>query len=115
MAVFILSGCGLALCSCSAFKPPEISYDNDVPPLPAPPAVVDDKPRPLHVPPLWRPAFGGKSGAQEEAEPSDRVEVANSAARVEPRKKGYFNAAQVFAYSPGALYQIYDLCCAWAD
>ena len=36
-----------------------------------------------------------------------RVETANSAARVEPRKKGYFNAAQIYAYSPGALYQVY--------
>jgi type IV secretion system protein VirB9 len=26
---------------------------------------------------------------------------------VEPRKKGYFNAAQIYAYSPGALYQVY--------
>jgi type IV secretion system protein VirB9 len=92
---------------CSTFKPPEISYDVDVPPLPAPPVAGDDKPRPLHIPPLWRPAFGGKSGGKEEAEPTDRIEAANSAARVEPRKKGYFNAAQVYAFSPGALYQVY--------
>lgn len=36
-----------------------------------------------------------------------RVETANSAARVEPRRRGYFNAAQIYAYSPGALYQVY--------
>jgi type IV secretion system protein VirB9 len=36
-----------------------------------------------------------------------RVETANSAARVEPRKKGYFNAAQIYTYSLGALYQVY--------
>ncbi len=36
-----------------------------------------------------------------------RVETANNAARVEPRKRGYFNAAQIYAYSPGALYQVY--------
>jgi type IV secretion system protein VirB9 len=108
IAVFILSGCDLALGSCSAFKPPEISYDNDVPPLPAPPAaLVDDKPRPIHVPPLWKAVFGGKPGREEDADPTDRVEAANSAARVEPRKRGYFNAAQIYSYSPGALYQIY--------
>ncbi|MFX5587252.1 TrbG/VirB9 family P-type conjugative transfer protein, partial [Acinetobacter baumannii] len=27
--------------------------------------------------------------------------------RVQPRRAGYFNAVQVFPYSPGALYQVY--------
>jgi type IV secretion system protein TrbG len=99
--------CASALGGCSTFTPPEISYDSDVPPLPQPPVPADDKPRPLHVPPLWKPALGGKIGSKEETEPASRVETANSAARVEPRKKGYFNAAQVYAYSPGALYQVY--------
>jgi P-type conjugative transfer protein TrbG len=40
-------------------------------------------------------------------EPADRIATANDAARVEPRRGGYFNAVQVFPYSPGALYQIY--------
>ena len=39
--------------------------------------------------------------------PVERIESANDAARVQPRKAGYFNAVQVFPYSPGALYQIY--------
>ncbi|MGM4929614.1 P-type conjugative transfer protein TrbG [Tardiphaga sp. 619_E2_N8_5] len=99
--------CASALGGCSTFTPPEISYDSDVPPSPQPPAPADDKPRPLHVPPLWKPSLGGKSGTKEDSEPVSRVEMANSAARVEPRKKGYFNAAQVYAYSPGALYQVY--------
>ncbi|WP_036016879.1 P-type conjugative transfer protein TrbG [Bradyrhizobium sp. WSM1743] len=92
---------------CATYIPPEISYDAEVPPLPAPPVALDDKPKPLHVPPLWKPALGGKSVGKEDAEPVSRVETANSAARVEPRKRGYFNAAQIYAYSPGALYQIY--------
>ncbi|MBV9565098.1 MAG: P-type conjugative transfer protein TrbG [Bradyrhizobium sp.] len=91
---------------CVTSKPPQISYDSDVPPMAPPPPVEEDKPRALHVPPPWKVAFGGKAG-KEEAEPVDRVEMANSAARVEPRKKGYFNAAQIYAYSPGALYQVY--------
>jgi len=99
--------CASALGGCSTLTPPEISYDSDVPPLPQPPVPADDKPRPLHVPPPWKPALGGKSGSKEESEPVSRVETANSAARVEPRKKGYFNAAQIYAYSPGALYQVY--------
>jgi len=99
--------CSSMLGGCATYIPPEISYDAEVPPLPAPPVALDDKPRPLHVPPLWKPAFGGKSGGKENIEPVSRVEMANSAARVEPRKRGYFNAAQIYAYSPGALYQIY--------
>jgi type IV secretion system protein TrbG len=103
---------GLLLCStmlggCGTYVPPEISYDAEVPPLPAAPAALDDRSRPLHIPPAWKPALGGKSAGKEDAEPVSRVEMANSAARVEPRKRGYFNAAQIYAYSPGALYQIY--------
>lgn len=99
--------CMSALGGCATYKPPEISYDAEVPPLPALPASLDDRPQPLHVPPLWKPVLGGRSGGKEEAEPTSRVETANGAARVEPRKKGYFNAAQIYAYSPGALYQVY--------
>lgn len=99
--------CTSALGCCSTYIPPEISYDAEVPALPAPPAPVDDRSKALHVPPLWKPVLGGKSGTKEEVEPVNRVETANSAARVEPRKRGYFNAAQIYAYSPGALYQVY--------
>jgi type IV secretion system protein VirB9 len=99
--------CTSALGGCATYIPPEISYDKEVPPLSAPPVPLDDKQRPLHVPPLWKPVHGGKSAGKEDAEPVTRVETANSAARVEPRKRGYFNAAQIYAYSPGALYQVY--------
>ncbi|WP_027531670.1 P-type conjugative transfer protein TrbG [Bradyrhizobium sp. WSM3983] len=99
--------CSSTLGGCATYIPPQISYDAEVPPLPAPPVPLDDRAQPLHVPPLWKPALGGKSGGKEEPEPESRVETANSAARVEPRKRGYFNAAQIYAYSPGALYQVY--------
>ncbi|MGY4622873.1 P-type conjugative transfer protein TrbG [Bradyrhizobium sp. USDA 4486] len=102
---FALLVCVSALGGCTAFKPPQISYDSEVPPLPEPPALADDRPRPLHVPPSWKAARGGKKG--EAKEPIERIDNANDAARVEPRKGGYFNAVQVFSYSPGALYQIY--------
>lgn len=97
----------IVLSSCTTFKPPQISYDDDVPPLADLPAVQDDHARPLHVPPLWTPARGGKKGDDEAKEPADRIASANDAARVEPRRAGYFNAVQIFPYSPGALYQIY--------
>jgi type IV secretion system protein VirB9 len=97
----------LALSACSTFKLPPISYDDDIPPLPDLPALADDRERPLHIPPPWIPAQGGKKGDAEEKEPVSRIETANAAARVEPRRAGYFNAVQIFPYSPGALYQVY--------
>ncbi len=99
--------CVCALGGCATFKPPQISYDDELPPLSNPAELTDDRPRPLHVPPPWSPTRGGKKGATEANEPIVRIESANNAARVEPRRAGYFNAVQVFSYSPGALYQIY--------
>ncbi len=102
----ILLVCILAFSGCTTFKPPQISYDDDVPPLASPPSLAEDRPQSLHVPPSWTPAKGGAKGT-EAKEPIARIETANDAARVEPRKAGYFNAVQVFPFSPGALYQIY--------
>jgi len=103
LALFFL----LALSGCTTFKPPQISYDDDVPPSPDLPAPADDHARPLHVPPAWTPARGGNKGEAEAKDPTDRIEIANDVARVQPRRAGYFNAVQIFPYSPGALYQIY--------
>jgi type IV secretion system protein VirB9 len=101
IAALLLSASALAGC---ASKPPEISYDSSVPPLPAvPAAVTDDRPRPLHVPPAWTPARGGVAAGT----PTARVENANTAARVQPRREGYYNAIQIYPWSDGALYQVY--------
>lgn len=102
-SLLLVLGCALA--GCTAVKPPEISYDADPPPLADPPVPDEDQPRALHVPPAWTPARGG--APKEGGTAIERIESANDAARVEPRKAGYFNAVQVFAYSPGALYQVY--------
>ncbi len=96
--VIVLAGCA------TARKPPQISYDADVPPLPAVAAVVTaEKPKPLHIPPAWTPARGGVAASTAVG----RIENANAAARVEPRREGYYNAIQVYPWSEGALYQVY--------
>lgn len=101
--VLLLSATMLAACA-TPQKPPEISYDRTVPPLPAvPAAVTDDRPRPLHVPPAWTPAKGGTAAGT----PVARVENANAAARVQPRREGYYNSIQIYPWSDGALYQVY--------
>ena len=57
--VLLVSGIALAGCA-TPQKPPQITYDSDVPPLPSVPAsVADDRPKPLHIPPAWNPTKGG--------------------------------------------------------
>ena len=92
------------LSACATQRPPQISYDSDVPPLPAvPAAIADERPRPLHIPPAWTPSHGGAAANS----PTARVANANAAARVEPRREGYYNAIQIYQWSEGALYQVY--------
>ncbi|HBO2075846.1 TPA: P-type conjugative transfer protein TrbG [Pseudomonas aeruginosa] len=102
LAVALLSATALA--GCATFKPPQISYDDNVPSLPAVPApVTEERPRPLHTPPAWTPARGGTAANS----PTGRVQNANAAARVEPRREGYYNSIQIYPWSDGALYQVY--------
>lgn len=105
LSAMLVSGTTLlAGCATPLKKPPKISYDTYVPPLPPPPvAATDQKPRPLRVPPSWAAARGGAFGET----PAKRVENANAAARVEPRREGYYNAIQIYPWSEGALYQVY--------
>ncbi|MGX7877380.1 P-type conjugative transfer protein TrbG [Mesorhizobium sp. ORM6] len=105
LSAMLVSGTTLlASCATPLKKPPKLSYDTYVPPLPpAPAAATDQGPKPLRVPPGWAPARGGAIGET----PAARVENANAAARVEPRREGYYNAIQIYPWSEGALYQVY--------
>ncbi len=101
-AIVLLSATALA--GCATNRPPAISYDSSVPPLPAiPAAVTDDRPKPVLIPPAWTVARGGETAGT----PTGRVENANAAARVQPRREGYYNAIQIYPWSEGALYQVY--------
>ncbi len=102
LALALLSATALA--GCATFKPPQISYDDNVPALPAVPSpATEERPRPLHTPPAWTPARGGTAANS----PTGRVQNANAAARVEPRREGYYNSIQIYPWSEGALYQVY--------
>ncbi|MDX8527897.1 P-type conjugative transfer protein TrbG [Mesorhizobium sp. MSK_1335] len=96
---------GIVLTSCATLqKPPRIAYDAYVPPLPSVPArTAEEKPKPPHIPPGWTPTLGGVAGDT----PTARVENANVAARIQPRREGYYNAIQIYPWSEGALYQVY--------
>lgn len=102
MGVLLLSTVTLAACATNG--PPQISYDAIVPPLPTVAVSTGEgTPRPILVPPSWTPAKGGDPAST----PTGRVENANVAARVEPRKDGYYNAIQIYPWSEGALFQVY--------
>ncbi|GAA5665699.1 MULTISPECIES: P-type conjugative transfer protein TrbG [Brucella] len=92
------------LAGCATNRTPQFSYDADVPALPVVrTAVTDSTPRPLHTPPGWTVARGGTAATT----PEGRVANANAAARVEPRREGYYNAIQIYPWSEGALFQVY--------
>jgi type IV secretion system protein VirB9 len=103
----------VALAGCSTFKPPQISYDDP----PAEPAVLEtEPPKPVHVvevprvlplPGQLKPLPGERS-APEPRDPKQRVDLANAAARVQPTRRGYINAVQVYPFADGALYQVYS-------
>lgn len=102
LAVLLLSATVMA--GCATNKVPQFSYDTDVPALPVvQAAVAKNRPRPLHTPPAWTVARGGQTAGT----PSGRVESANAAVRVEPRREGYYNSIQIYPWSEGALYQVY--------
>lgn len=102
IAAILLSATMLA--GCATKRTQQWGYDAEVPPLPTvQTAATYDTPRPLHVPPAWTAARGGEAAGT----PTGRVENANAAARVEPRREGYYNAIQIYPWSEGALYQVY--------
>ena len=92
-------------------KPPEIALDDPAEPavlLADPPAPVEvvELAKPLPLPGQLKPLPGGKP-APEAADPAARVNQANAAARVQPVRKGFINAVQVYPFTGGALYQVY--------
>jgi type IV secretion system protein TrbG len=110
LVVPLLASVSLSACS-SAWKPPEIKYD-DTPrqavlqPDPPKPVKIVEVAKPLPLPGQLKPLPGPKAAA-DPANPQARVEEANGAARVQPTRAGYINAMQVYPYSDGALYQVY--------
>ena len=109
----LLASTALAACS-HTWIPPEIAYDDAATPQPAtlevePPRPVEivQIPTPLPLPGQLRAVPPPIQDRRQPADPRERVETANGAARVQPSLGDYFNAVQVYPYSEGALYQVY--------
>jgi len=102
------------VCACSSTKPaPEIPLDHAIPATIAP-----DPPRPVEIVtiPQVLPLPGQLKRLPDDSHhietpdavaAQSSVKQANTAARIEPTPAGYFNAMQVWPYSPAALYQVY--------
>jgi type IV secretion system protein TrbG len=100
-----------ALAGCATFKPPQINYDDERPAVlegePPKPVKVVELPKPLPLPGQLKP-LPKKRPSPEPKDPRQRVDQANTAARVQPTRSGYLNAIQVYPFAEGALYQVYS-------
>lgn len=113
LPLVLLASASVAACS-HTWTPPDITYDAAATPQPAvleaePPKAVEivEIPTPLPLPGQLQRTPETRAQPPEPADPRARVEAANSAARIQPSRSGYFNAVQVYPYADGALYQVY--------
>ncbi len=108
-----LASLTLSACSSTLAAPPFSSDAVAIPAVlekePKKPVKVIAIPKVLPMPGQLKPISGKKDWREntEPAEPTQRVNQANAAARVEPVKHGFVNAVQVYPFSSGALYQVY--------
>src|SRR5580658_9982611 len=78
-----------SLGACSAWKPPEITYDNTPKqavqqPDPPKPVQIVEVPKPLPLPDQLKPIPDAKTLVQEPVDPRIRIAEANGAARMQP-------------------------------
>jgi type IV secretion system protein TrbG len=111
LGTLLLASVSLAACA-TAWKPPEIAYDNTpkqavLQPDPPKPVQIVELPKLLPLPGQLKPLPGARTAHPEAADPHARVDEANGAARIQPTRAGYINAIEVYPYSDGALYQVY--------
>jgi type IV secretion system protein TrbG len=82
-------------------------------PDPKPPVKIVEVPKPLPLPGQLKPVpekkdeKRDKEKGNDDKQPKERINDANSLARMEPARDGYINAIQVYPYTKGALYQLY--------
>jgi type IV secretion system protein VirB9 len=68
---------------------------------------VVEIPKVLPLPGQLKPMPSQRS-APESHDPKQRIDLANAAARIQPTRRGYLNAVQVYPFAEGALYQVYS-------
>jgi len=113
MRMILLISTALTLAACGSKEVASTFADNDLKEavvVPDPPKEVQvvELPKPLPLPGQLK-KVGGKAKAAEDEfdDPLMRVDEANNAAKLEPKKAGYINAIQVYPFTQGALYRLY--------
>jgi type IV secretion system protein TrbG len=114
-ALLLVAGSALALGACAgrahvqppssptAYSAAQLLIEEAAPPATTPPAPAV-QPASLAEQRLPRPTRGSP---RERNAPTARIDAANRAAVREPSSQGYVNAAQVYAWSEGAVYRLY--------
>jgi type IV secretion system protein TrbG len=101
----------LLLAGCAGTPAPDVldyeAVQAEVVSQPALPIELIEVPKVLALPGQLKPLPADAAKAADSSTPSERVDLANAAARVEPSPQRFLNATQVWPYSPDALYQIY--------
>lgn len=106
-----------ALCGCAVLRPltGQAALRSEAAAATAaavPVATIAPAPRPVvamaPIPnPGSEPSPRAERRVSESGDPAERVALANAAARVQPKVSDYANAAQIYAYDDGALFQVY--------
>lgn len=113
MRLILLLSTALTLSACASKETASTFTDEDLKEavvVPDPPQEVKvvELPKPLPLPGQLKKIDPKKKSADDEFEdPRMRVDEANAAAKLEPKKSGYINAIQVYPFTQGALYRLY--------
>lgn len=106
---------GVTLAGCHLSHPPVPDGAPSYPPAarveePPPPPPVVETPIPVPLPGQLKPLPGldaGRGKGKRPRDPQASSSQAQAEARHEPTPDGYLNSMQVYAFMPGALYQLY--------
>ncbi len=114
MRMILLLSTALTLSACAGKETASTFADEDLKEaviVPDPPKEVKvvELPKPLPLPGQLKKVDSKKAkpGEDEFEDPRMRVDEANAAAKLEPKKSGYINAIQVYPFTQGALYRLY--------
>lgn len=114
MRMILLLSTALTLSACAGKETASTFADEDlkeavVVPDPPKEMKVIVQPKPLPLPGQLKKVDTKKTKRAEDEfdDPHMRVDEANAAAKLEPKKSGYINAIQVYPFTQGALYRLY--------
>lgn len=114
MRMILLLSTALTLSACAGKDTASTLADEDfkeavVVPDPPKEVKIVERAKPLPLPGQLKKVDARKAKPAEDEfeDPRMRVDEANAAAKLEPKKSGYINAIQIYPFTQGALYRLY--------